>query len=55
MKTPVASGGDPRTDPWTKHVIGNFSAHEIYVTDLNGDGKPDIATNFAIYFQNTPD
>ena len=54
-ENPAGHGGDPRTDPWTKHVIGNFNAHEIYVTDLNGDGKPDIATNYALYFQNSPD
>ena len=46
-ENPLGHGGDPRTDTWAEHVIGNFSAHEIYVTDLNGDGKPDLATNYA--------
>ncbi len=52
-ENPRGHGGDPRS-PWTLHVIGNFSAHEISVADLDGDGKPDIATNSAIYFQNSP-
>ncbi len=54
-ENPRGRGGDPRSAPWARHVIGNFNSHEIYLADLNGDGKPDIATNDAIYFQNSPD
>jgi len=40
--------GNPRTDPWKVHVIGDYTkfqfeeAHDVEVADLNGDGKVDI-------------
>ncbi len=40
--------GNPATDPWKVHVIGNYApfhfeeAHDVEVADLNGDGKVDV-------------
>jgi len=40
--------GNPATDPWKVHVIGNYAkfhfeeAHDLEVADLNGDGKVDV-------------
>jgi len=40
--------GDPRSDPWKVHVIGDYTkfqfeeAHDVEVADLNGDGKVDV-------------
>lgn len=40
--------GNPATDPWIVHVIGNYgkygfeTAHDVEVGDLNGDGKIDV-------------
>ncbi len=45
-ENPKGSGGDP-TKPWKRHLVGNqyFWTHELVITDLNLDGKPDIVTN----------
>ena len=40
--------GNPATDPWKVHVIGDYTkfqfeeAHDVEVADLNGDGKVDV-------------
>jgi FG-GAP-like repeat/Immunoglobulin domain len=54
FRNPLGSGGDPTTDPWLPTFIGGAGAHEMYITDLDGDGKPDVVTNDFIYFQNSP-
>ena len=46
--------GDPRSEPWIAHLIGNVEAHDMLLADLDLDGRMDIATNNAIYFQNSP-
>jgi hypothetical protein len=46
--------GDPRTDPWIAHPIGDVEAHDMLLADLDVDGRMDVATNNAIYFQNSP-
>lgn len=54
-ENPRGHGGNPRTDTWVMHQIGNFQAHDMVISDFDRDGKFDIAANTAIYFQNTPD
>ena len=34
--------GDPRTDPWKRHVVGPPRAHNIEMGDLEGSGRPVI-------------
>ena len=57
-ENPLGDGVDPTTvSSWTKHVIGTISqgeTHELYLVDLDGDGKLDVVTNTSIFFQNSP-
>ena len=46
--------GNGGVGTWTTHQIGNLLAHDMVITDFDGDAKIDIATNNSIYFQNTP-
>lgn len=55
FQNPRGHGGNPRTDSWASHSIGNVTAHDMVISDFDLDGKFDIATNTAIYFQNSPD
>jgi hypothetical protein len=36
--------GNPRQDPWKRHIIGEPRAHNIEVADLDGDGRMEITT-----------
>lgn len=36
--------GEPAAVPWTRHIIGQPKAHDIQVADIDGDGRPEIAT-----------
>lgn len=36
--------GNPATDPWKRHIIGNPRAHNIEVGDIDGDGDLEIVT-----------
>ena len=36
--------GDPKTDPWKRHIIGPPRAHDIELADLDGDGQVEIVT-----------
>jgi hypothetical protein len=36
--------GDPATDPWKLHIIGNPKAHDICVGDIDADGEQEIVT-----------
>lgn len=34
--------GNPATDPWTEHHIGDAAAHDVELGDLNNDGLLDV-------------
>jgi hypothetical protein len=56
-ENPLGDGLNPATATWTKHTIGTVpqgASHELFLVDLDGDGKLDVATNTAIFFQNSP-
>ena len=36
--------GNPATDPWKRHIIGSPRAHDIEVSDIDGDGNLEIVT-----------
>ncbi len=36
--------GDPRVDPWKRHVMGSPRAHDIRPGDVDGDGAIEIVT-----------
>jgi hypothetical protein len=36
--------GDPRKEPWKRHLIGEPRAHDLEVGDLDGDGQLEIVT-----------
>jgi len=52
-ENPRGHGGDP-TQPWIEHLIGPGVGHNITLADLDRDGKIDVITQAAIYFQNNP-
>jgi hypothetical protein len=55
FENPRGSGGDPRTATWVMHTIGTGKGEDnLVIADFDGDGKPDVATSYYIYFQNTP-
>ncbi len=39
-------GGDPRTSPWSVHLIGSAGAnnHDVEIGDVDGDGALDVVT-----------
>jgi len=39
-----APKGNPATDPWKRHIIGNLRAHDLEIGDIDGDGALEIAT-----------
>jgi hypothetical protein len=56
FENPLGYGGDPAIDVWTMHTIGTgYGEDNLILADLDGDGKPDIATGSYIYFENNPD
>jgi hypothetical protein len=53
-------GGDPATDPWPRHLIGNHStyAHDVELGDFDHNGKIDVVTRSMelckLWLQQTP-
>jgi len=43
--------GDPRRDPWRRHIIGAPKAHHVEAVDLDGDGRPEIVIGDRWYTQ----
>lgn len=39
-----APHGNPATDPWKRHAIGDLRAHDLEIGDMDGDGDLEIAT-----------
>jgi hypothetical protein len=55
FENPRGHGGNPATDPWPMHYIGpGVGENNLFLADIDGDGKIDILTNAAIYFQDSP-
>jgi hypothetical protein len=55
FENPKGHGGDPASDPWVKHLIGTGTGENMMrITDLDGDGLPDITTGAYVFFQNSP-
>lgn len=47
--------GDPVTDPWQPHAIGEELTHDVELADMNNDGKLDVVGRFNrlwLYLQN---
>jgi len=56
FENPLGTGGDPAVGPWVMHTIGSGTGEDnIVLSDLDGDGKVDIATGAFIFFQDGPD
>ena len=52
-ENPLGDGLDPAAGPWTRHMIGTIPqgvSHDMYLADLDGNGKLDVVTNTAIFF-----
>jgi hypothetical protein len=55
FENPRGRGGDPTTDGWPVHFIGTGGGEgNMALGDIDGDGKTDLVSNTAIYFQNSP-
>ena len=56
FENPLGTGGDPAVGPWVMHTIGSGTGEDnIVLSDLDRDGKVDIATGAFIFFQDGPD
>ena len=62
FENPLAGGGDPETDGFTRHVVWSASdSHikDVSVADFDGDSKQDIVLRYtgtiAVFFQNSAD
>src|SRR5205823_2865265 len=54
FENPRGHGGNPAIDPWLMHFIGTSSGEtNMALADIDGDGKVDLITNTAVYFQNS--
>jgi hypothetical protein len=54
FQNPRGQGGDP-TQPWVQHEIGaGFGENNLGLADIDGDGRMDVVTPSAIFFQNSP-
>lgn len=54
FENPLAQGGDPETDPWAANpigVAGGHGAHDLELSDIDRDGRIDVVTIGAFFFQ----
>jgi VCBS repeat protein len=55
FENPRGHGGNPASEQWAKHLIGSGTGENMMrITDLDGDGLPDIITASYVFFQNSP-
>jgi hypothetical protein len=55
FENPRGFGGNPATDSWPMTFIGTGSGeNNMELADIDADGKMDLVTNSAIFFQNNP-
>lgn len=57
FENPRGTLGNPAQKLWRKHLIGSGGngGRSIAVTDMDGDGKPDVITDSYLAFQDGPD
>jgi hypothetical protein len=54
FENPRGQGGSATTSPWVEHVIGpGFGENNMFLADIDGDGKMDVVTSSSIFFQNS--
>jgi hypothetical protein len=54
FENPRGQGGSATTSPWVEHVIGpGHGENNMFLADIDGDGKLDIVTPSSIFFQNS--
>jgi hypothetical protein len=54
FENPRGQGGSPETSPWVEHVIGpGYGENNLFLADIDGDGKIDVVTPSSIFFQNS--
>ena len=55
FRNPRGYGGNPAATLWPKTYIGTgYGENNMDLADFDGDGKIDLVTNTAIFFQNNP-
>jgi Chitobiase/beta-hexosaminidase C-terminal domain/Beta xylosidase C-terminal Concanavalin A-like domain/FG-GAP-like repeat len=54
FENPRGRGGTPQTTPWVEHVIGpGYGENNLFLADMDGDGKIDVVTSSSVFFQNS--
>ena len=54
FENPRGQGGSATTSPWVEHVIGpGLGENNMFLADIDGDGKLDVVTPSSIFFQNS--
>jgi len=54
FENPLAQGGDPESDAWTANrigIVGGHGSHDLEVADVDRDGRIDVVTLAAFFFQ----
>jgi hypothetical protein len=54
FENPRGQGGSATNSPWAEHIIGpGFGENNMFLADIDGDGKMDVVTSSSIFFQNS--
>jgi hypothetical protein len=54
FENPRGQGGSATSSPWAEHIIGpGFGENNMFLADMDGDGKIDVVTPSSIFFQNS--